>query len=152
MGRSCTPACGHRIMDDPNLTLEADYLSYDEQPPHRVSINSFSMMTQTVSEEDWAKSGLSGNPGDSSHAQAIAFAAWYTSAQDDGATYRLPTEQEWEYVRRLANQTTFIFGPREHMHDWHGVYPNPPTSAPYGGPSVGILKARWAGVVPALES
>ena len=151
MGRSCGPACGQRIMDDPNLTLEANYLSYDEQPLHRVRVDAFSMMSRTVSEEDWAKSGLSGNPSDVSHAQAVAFAAWYTSAQNNGVTYRLPTEQEWEYVRGLANQTAFHFGPREHMHDWHGVYPNPPTSAPCAGPSVGILKARGARLVSTLS-
>jgi len=131
-------------MDDPDLELKANFLSYDEQPPQLVRLGAFGMMAETVSQVDWAKSGLPGSPGDVSHAQATAYAAWYTTAHKDGSVYRLPTEQEWEYVRGLDNQTAFRFGPREHMRDWHGVYPNPPISAAYAGPSVGILKASSA--------
>ena len=40
--------------------------------------------------------------------------------------YRLPTEQEWEYARKLylnRSDPSVRFGPREHVLDWHGVYP-----------------------------
>ena len=59
-------------MDDPNLTLEPNYLSYDEQPPHRVDLGAFSMMAETVSAADWAKSGMSGSPEDVSHSQVVS--------------------------------------------------------------------------------
>jgi hypothetical protein len=139
-------------MDDPNLAMEDGFLSYDEQPSHSVHLGPFSIMSDTLSEHDFSQSGLIGPVGDVSHSTAQAFAEWYTEQQHDGAyVYRLPTEQEWEYVRKMklakVEQIKSIsFGQREHIMDWHGVYPNPPSPSSeaspssYAGPSTGILK------------
>ena len=54
MGRDCN-ATGGRIMDDPNLTLADGYLSYDEQPSHLVTLGAFNIMSNTVSQEDFAR-------------------------------------------------------------------------------------------------
>jgi hypothetical protein len=131
-------------MDDPNLALEDGYLSYDEQPAHSVYLGSFSIMSNTLSEHDFSQSGLIGPVNDVSHSTAQAFAEWYTEQQHDSEyVYRLPTEQEWEYARKM---TSISFGQREHIVDWHGVYPNPPSPSDeaspssYAGPSTGILK------------
>ena len=149
MGRAC-PNCGERRMDDPAMKLEPGFLSYDEQPPHKAVIAAQLVMKQTLSEADFAKSGLPGTPADVSHETAVAFARWYTAQQDDGATYRLPTEAEWEYLANggsAASGVTMIG--REHCYDWHGVYSDPPSAANLAGPSTGILKAVRDGSSPA---
>jgi hypothetical protein len=75
----------------------------------------------------------------------VGFAQWYTKKQQDSFVYRLPTEQEWEYARKLGLSTIF-FGPREHVSDWHNVYPNPSEASSlaspstYAGPANGILR------------
>jgi hypothetical protein len=138
-------------MDDPNLSLADGFLSYDEQPSHSVTLAAFSMMSNTLSQEGFAESGIPGDVSDVSHTTALAFAAWYTKQQQDGYTYRLPTEQEWEYVRKLKLATaedvdSISFSQREHITDWHNVYPDPPlvssaaSPSSYTGPANGILK------------
>ena len=145
MGRDLTDSNG-RIMGDPGLSLVDGYFSYDEQPVHSVTLGAFSIMSNTVSQSDFARSGLIGDVSDVSHSTSVAFAEWYTQQQKDTSyLYRLalPTEQEWEYVRKLGIPTV-IFGPREHILDWHNVYPDPPLQSSaissYAGPTTGILK------------
>eukprot|EP01049_Picozoa_sp_SAG25_P007695 SAG25_NODE_644_length_6218_cov_5.273901_4_plen_454_part_00 len=138
MGRAC-PGCGSRRMDDPALALEPGYLSYDEQPPHKIAMRGFEMMKQTVSDHEFAESGLPGSAADVSHRVATEFAAWYTQRQHDGCEYRLPTEAEWEYARGHSS-ASLEFGPREHIFDWHGVYNDPPRAQPAAGPATGMLK------------
>ena len=115
--------------------------SYDEQPPRSLTLGPLSMMTQTVSAADYAKSGLPGKVEDISHEAACAFAEWYTAQQAGGEIYTLPTEAEWERARKSAG-SKLEFSAREHVLDWHGVYPNPttPLATVTNGPASGILK------------
>ena len=149
MGRPCADCDGMR-MDDPKMDMKPGYLSYDEQPPHPVSLPALHIMKQTISQADFALSGLPGTADDVSHEVACSFARWYTVHQSDGAVYRLPTEAEWEFLRggnsssssSSSSSSVLEFGPREHIFDWHGVYPDPPLppAATVAGPSTGILK------------
>lgn len=85
-------------MDDPKLELKDGFLSYDEMPQRQVTLRPFSIMTETVSVEDFSRSGLLGSVADASHETAVAYAAWL-SAQPGEYSYRLPTEAEWEATR-----------------------------------------------------
>ena len=152
MGRACPDCAAGAVMDDPKLQLTDGFLSYDEMPPRTLNLQPFDIMAETASESDFAKAGLGGSVADASHETAAAYAAW-RSAQDPTHSYRLPTEAEWEAARRCAagegtkvcassTAKALRFGPREHVLDWHGVYPNPPdpAGAPLAGPAAGILK------------
>jgi hypothetical protein len=151
MGRACANCPAGMVSDDPKLTLADGYLSYDEQPPRSVAVEGFSMMTQTVSAGDFKQSGLPGSSSDVSHNTAVAFAEWYTTQQKDSSVYRLPTEAEWERARKAGN-AALEFSGREHVHDWHGVYPNPGPPTPTAGPSTGILRVVRDGRSEALAT
>ncbi len=47
-----------------------------------------------------------------SNADAVAFAAW--RSKRDGVTYRLPTEEEWEYAARGGDQ--------DNIYSWGNVW------------------------------
>ena len=154
MGRACPDCAAGAVMDDPKLQLTDGFLSYDEMPVQTLALPPFTIMSETVSASDFAKAGLGGSVADVSHETAAAYAAW-RSAQDPAHSYRLPTAAEWEAARRCqqaagegakictsATAKALRFGLREHVLDWHGVYPNPPdpAGAPLAGPAAGILK------------
>ena len=141
MGHTCLDCPAGAVMDDPKMAMSDGFLSYDEQPPHSLTLGSLSVMTQPVSSADYAKSGLPGKVEDISHEGACAFAKWYTAQQAGGELYTLPTDAEWERARK-SGDSKLQFSAREHVMDWHGVYPNPtsPEASVTNGPSSGILK------------
>jgi hypothetical protein len=113
-------------------------LDRDEQPAHPVVLTTpFYVMTVRVSKAQFDQAGL-GAADDNcrvSWDRAAAFCAWLS--QREGLTYRLPTEAEWEYVRRNPGTVTDFEG--EWVSDWHGAYRNVSLTDP-AGPLTGMMK------------
>jgi hypothetical protein len=118
--------------------VDTNALDYDEQPAHSVTLTApFYVLTARVSKAQFDLAGLGTAPADGrvSWDRASAFCAWLS--QQEGLTYRLPTEAEWEYVRRNPG-TVGDFG-SEWVADWHGSYRNLSLTNP-AGPAAGVLK------------
>ncbi|HZI17842.1 MAG TPA: bifunctional serine/threonine-protein kinase/formylglycine-generating enzyme family protein [Pyrinomonadaceae bacterium] len=116
-GRDDVPALTERAMRERGVYL---LWMYQQWPAHPVSVGPFAIDRTEVTNEEYAEfvrqtghpapPGLwegDGRPAEQqlrlpvtqvSHEDAVAFAAWRSLR--DGVTYRLPTEQEWEYAAR----------------------------------------------------
>jgi formylglycine-generating enzyme required for sulfatase activity len=131
-----------------------------ETPPHPVTVQPFMMDRTEVSNTEYAEFVSDTNHPPPSHwagkkppfgqemwpvvnvsfEDANAFAAW--RSKRDGVTYRLPTEQEWEYAARN--------GDRNDLYPWGSEWQNnvavlkEATPSPIGSRQAG--KNRW-GVV-----
>jgi len=117
---------------------EAGPLDWDEQPTHPVVLTTpFYVLTVRVSNAQFDQAGLGAAPADGrvSWDRAAAFCAWLS--QKEGLTYRLPTEAEWEFVRRNPGTVTDFEG--EWVSDWHGAYRNVSLTDP-AGPLTGMMK------------
>ncbi len=118
--------------------VDTNSLDYDEQSAHSVTLTApFYVLTGRVTQAQFALAGLGAAPVDGrvSWDRGAAFCAWLS--QQDGLTYRLPTEAEWEYVRRTPGSVG-DFG-SEWVADWHGSYRNLSLTNP-AGPAAGVLK------------
>ena len=126
-----------------NLKLNDDEeVDHDEQPAHKVTLTyPFYILQSTVTQAQYNQSGGGGSADDISWHQADAFCKWLS--QQDGLTYRLPTEAEWEYVFEKSANALKMNG-REWVNDWHSFYPHSDVVDPVG-PQTGILKVIRSG-------
>ena len=114
------PAADYKMAKHPTDDSSADFV---EKPVHRVSITSpFLIGTTEVTlgqyrqfkpkhaggrgADDEAVTGVSWN-------DAVAFCEWLS--KKEGATYRLPTEAEWEFACRAGTTTAIHTG--DHLPD-----------------------------------
>ena len=127
-----------------------------ERPAHQIQVQSFMMDKTEVTNAEYADFVRETNhsaPGywsgqkppfgqetwpvvSVSQSDAIEFAAW--RSQRDGVTYRLPTEEEWEYAARNgSNNDLYPWG-----NDWFAGYAvvKEATPAPVGTHEKGINK------------
>ena len=129
---------GAFVMGDPSSEGEAGPRDWDEPPAHPVVLTTpFYVLTGRVANAQFDQAELGAAPDDGrvSWDRAAAFCAWLS--QQEGRTYRLPTEAEWEYVRRNPGDVTDFEG--EWVSDWHGAYRNVSLTDP-AGPLTGMMK------------
>ena len=119
----------------------------DEKPVHRVSIgNGFYMGKYEITQAEW-QAVMGNNPSffkgcdncpveQVSRDDAIAFIA-RLNAQNDGFTYRLPTEAEWEYACRAGTTTDFAFG-----DSINSAQANFDGNFPYGKAAKGVYRKK----------
>jgi serine/threonine protein kinase len=128
-----------------------------EAPEHTVTVNSFFMDKTEVTNAEYAEFVRETNRPWPEHwaspkapageellpvsnvtqDDAVDFAAW--RSKRDGVTYRLPSEEEWEYAARNGDRSDLYPWGNE-WKDNHAVL-NEPTAAPVGSRPVG--KNRW---------
>jgi serine/threonine-protein kinase len=115
---------GTFMMGRNDVSLESTPFDLNQWPAHAVTVKDFSIDRTEVTNAEYAEfvrdmkyqppgSWSGGSPPagqdrwpvrDVSVADAQAFAAW--RSKRDNATYRLPTEEEWEYAARNGEQAT----------------------------------------------
>jgi formylglycine-generating enzyme required for sulfatase activity len=93
----------------------------DESPQHRVTLNSFYIMTTEVTQSQW-QAVMGSNPsyfkGDNLPVEQVSWNDVQEfikklNQRDPGKGYRLPSEAEWEYSCRAGTTTRFYTGNAE---------------------------------------
>ncbi|MCX7722714.1 MAG: SUMF1/EgtB/PvdO family nonheme iron enzyme [Verrucomicrobiae bacterium] len=115
---------------------------FDEAPAHQVTLTRpFWIGATEVTLEQYRlfRPGFDGNTNFAPAAagiswrDAVAFCDWLS--QREGIPYRLPTEAEWEYAARRAEELGIggmLQDPLEWCYDWHGPYTPEPKTNPVG--------------------
>ncbi len=120
-----------------------------EGPQHQVTVPAFFMGKFEVTQQQY-QAVMGNNPsrfkGDNrpvekvSWDDAVAFCQSLSdneTSKQNGRTYRLPTEAEWEYACRAGTKTPFYFGEMIHT-DWANYYGN----SVYGASKKGIARQQ----------
>jgi formylglycine-generating enzyme required for sulfatase activity len=151
---------GTFMMGRNDVSLESTPFDLNQWPAHPVTVRNFDIDRTEVTNAEYAEfvrdtnyqppSAWSGdNPPagqeqwparDVSLADAQAFAAW--RSKRDNTTYRLPTEEEWEYVARNGDQDTLYPWGNEWSDDRANVGTDslkPVGSYPQGASRLGVL-------------
>jgi formylglycine-generating enzyme required for sulfatase activity len=129
----------------------------DEKPQHQVAVPTFFMGKYEVTQAQWRKvmgdipeamKGLD-NKFKESDKQPAVMVSWNDAqefvrklnALNDGYTYRLPTEAEWEFACRAGTTTEFAFG-----DSLSSARANFDGNAPYGGAAKGVVRQKTIAV------
>jgi formylglycine-generating enzyme required for sulfatase activity len=151
---------GTFMMGRDDVSLESTPFDLNQWPAHPVTVKNFDIDRTEVTNAEYAEfvrdtkypppgvwSGDNPPAGqeqwpvrDVSLADAQAFAAW--RSKRDNTTYRLPTEEEWEYVARNGEQDTLYPWGNEWSDDRADVGTDslkPVGSYPQGASRLGVL-------------
>jgi formylglycine-generating enzyme required for sulfatase activity len=148
--------------------------TWDESPRHQVKISSPFLISETeVTAEQFRKFKPSAQLNDKyapfaagvSWNDAVAFCAWLS--RQEGRSYRLPTEAEWEFAARAGRDDGTAWetksdavnpwglrqlysGPVEWCADWYGEYNASPQRDP-AGRATGLVKVVRGGYLDTPE-
>jgi len=120
MGLNDTDLAKNSVYDKKKYPKEATLDWYDDEiPQRRVNIKNFWLGRHEVTQAQWHEvmatspssfGGCAQCPVDSVNWDLAQDFIKRLNAKNDGFTYRLPTEAEWEYAARAGTTTQFAFG------------------------------------------
>jgi formylglycine-generating enzyme required for sulfatase activity len=123
----------------------------NEKPVHKVTISQpFYMGKYEVTQAQW-QAVMGSNPSKFNTCAdcPVEQVSWNDAqefikklnAQNDGYTYRLPSEAEWEYAARAGTTTAFAFG-----NSLDSTQANFDGNYPYGGAAKGVYRQKTTSV------
>ncbi len=119
--------------------------------PFRISTTEVTLEQYRRFRPEWTLASPDGFVRGVSWHDATSYCGWLTKTE--GRSFRLPTEAEWEYVRRSAeawgvqNMANEV---REWCADWYGDYP-PGEAVDPVGPDCGLARVVRGGVLDQLD-
>ncbi len=132
---------------------------WDQKPAHavtitqpfRISVTEVTLAQYRRFRPDWSAATSDGFAWGMIWHDAVAFCDWL--GRTEGKPYRLPTEAEWEYVRRSAEAwgvQNIANEVREWCYDWYGPYSLQEATDPVGA-AEGMARVVRGGVLDLLD-